>query len=42
MFARNLVGKKAVFLIQNIFPTLEKYIEQEYKKKENPTLVKLA
>lgn len=25
-------GKKAVFLIQNMFPTLEKYIEQEYKK----------
>ena len=23
---------KAVFLIQNMFPTLEKYIEQEYKK----------
>ena len=32
MFARNLAGKKAVFLIQNMFPTLEKYIEQEYKK----------
>ncbi len=32
VFARNLAGKKAVFLIQNIFPTIEKYIEQEYKK----------
>lgn len=32
VFARNLAGKKAVFLIQNMFPTLEKYIEQEYKK----------
>ena len=30
--ARNLAGKKAVFLIQNMFPTLEKYIEEEYKK----------
>ena len=27
VFARNLAGKKAVFLIQNMFPTLEKYIE---------------
>lgn len=34
VFARNLAGKKAVFLIQNMFPTLEKYIEQEYKKQE--------
>ena len=32
VFARNLAGKKAVFRIQNMFPTLEKYIEQEYKK----------
>lgn len=32
VFTRNLAGKKAVFLIQNMFPTLEKYIEQEYKK----------
>ena len=32
VFARNLAGKRAVFLIQNMFPTLEKYIEQEYKK----------
>lgn len=27
-----IFSKKAVFLIQNMFPTLEKYIEQEYKK----------
>ena len=32
VFARNLAGKKAVFLIQNMFPTIEKYIEEEYKK----------
>ena len=32
VFARNLAGKKAVFLIQNMFPTIEKYIEQEYKR----------
>lgn len=24
------MGKKAVFLIQNIFPTVEKYIEEKY------------
>ena len=32
VFARNLAGKKAVFLIQNMFPTIKKYIEQEYRK----------
>ena len=32
VFARNVAGKKTVFLIQNMFPTLEKYIEEEYKK----------
>lgn len=26
----NVLGKKAVFLIQNIFPTTEKYIEKKY------------
>lgn len=26
----NVLGKKAVFLIQNIFPTVEKYIEEKY------------
>lgn len=26
----NVLGKKAVFLIQNIFPTTEKYIENKY------------
>lgn len=26
----NVLGKKAVFLIQNIFPTKEKYIEKKY------------
>ena len=25
-----VLGKKAVFLIQNIFPTIEKYIEKKY------------
>lgn len=40
----NVLGKKAVFLIQNIFPTLEKYIEKKYttsnKDVEIPTIVK--
>lgn len=26
----NVLGKKAVFLIQNIFPTVEKYIDSKY------------
>ena len=26
----NVLGKTAVFLIQNIFPTVEKYIEEKY------------
>ena len=26
----NVLGKKAVFLIQNIFPTIEEYIEKKY------------
>lgn len=40
----NVLGKKAVFLIQNIFPTTEKYIEEKYKNSnkdvEIPTVVK--
>ena len=32
VFARNVGGKKAVFLIQNMFPTLEKYIDREYTR----------
>lgn len=40
----NVLGKKAVFLIQNIFPTLEMYIEKKYttanKDVEIPTIVK--
>ena len=32
VFTRNLAGKKAVFLIQNMLLTIENYIEQEYKK----------
>ena len=32
VFARNLAGKKAVFLIQNMFPTLEKYIESNKRR----------
>lgn len=39
-----VLGKKAVFLIQNIFPTIEKYIEEKYrnanKDVEIPTIVK--
>lgn len=29
-----VLGKERVFLIQNIFPTTEKYIESKYKNKE--------
>ena len=40
----NVLGKKAVFLIQNIFPTIEAYIEEKYtnsnKDVEIPTIVK--
>ena len=40
----NVLGKKAVFLIQNIFPTIEGYIEEKYtnsnKDVEIPTIVK--
>ena len=40
----SVLGKKAVFLIQNIFPTTEKYIEEKYtnsnKDVEIPTVVK--
>ena len=40
----NVLGKKAVFLIQNVFPTTEKYIEEKYtnsnKDVEIPTVVK--
>ncbi len=42
VFARNLAGKKAVFLVQNMFPTLEKYIEEEYKKAGIPVKVPKA
>jgi hypothetical protein len=40
----NVLGKKSVFLIQNIFPTTEKYIEEKYtnsnKDVEIPTIIK--
>ena len=40
----NVLGKKAIFLIQNIFPTTEKYIENKYVNSnidvEIPTKVK--
>lgn len=40
----NVLGKKAVFLIQNIFPTTEEYIEEKYKNSnidvEIPIVVK--
>ena len=32
MFSNNIAGKKAVFLLQNMFPTVEKYIIEEYKR----------
>lgn len=40
----NVLGKKAVFLIQNIFPTTQKYIEEKYTNSnidvEIPTVVR--
>ena len=40
----NVLGKKAVFLIQNIFPITEKYIEEKYTNSnidvEIPTVVR--
>ena len=30
----NVLGKKKVFLIQNIFPTTEKYVESKYQTKK--------
>lgn len=40
----NVLGKKAVFLIQNIFPTTENYVEEKYitanKDVEIPTIVR--
>lgn len=40
----NVLGKPAVFLIQNIFPTVEKYIEEKYvnsnRDVEIPKIVK--
>ena len=40
----NVLGKKAVFLIQNIFPTTEEYILEKYTNSnidvEIPTVVK--
>lgn len=33
MFGK-VLGKEKAFLIQNIFPTTEKYIESKYKNKE--------
>ena len=32
VLANDIAGKKAVFLLQNMFPTTEKYIIQEYKR----------
>lgn len=35
----NLIGKKQVFLIQNMFPTLENYIEDKYIKDKKDVFV---
>ena len=32
VLANNIAGRKAVFLLQNMFPTIEKYIIEEYKR----------
>ena len=34
-----LIGKKQVFLIQNMFPTLEKYIKEKYVKDKKDVIV---
>ena len=39
VFARKLAGKKAVFLIQNMFPVTLDYIESQYMKNKVPIKV---
>lgn len=39
VFFNNIAGKKTVFLLQNIFPTLEKYVKEKYIKKEKDVKV---
>lgn len=33
IFFKNIAGIKGVFLIQNMFPTIEKYVQEEYFRK---------
>ena len=37
-----VLGKKAVFLIQNIFPTTEEYIQEKYKNSGNDVEIPVA
>lgn len=39
VFSNNIAGSKGVFLIQNMFPTLEKYIKEQYIKNKQEVLV---
>ena len=37
----SVLGKKAVFLIQNIFPTIEKYIKEKYQVRNNDVTISM-
>ena len=39
IFFDNIAGKKTVFLLQNMFPTLEKYVKEKYIKKDKDVKV---
>lgn len=39
VFFDNIAGKKTVFLLQNMFPTTEKYVKAKYIKKEKDVKV---
>lgn len=39
IFFDNIAGKKTVFLLQNMFPTLERYVKEKYIKKEKDVKV---
>ena len=41
VFSNNVAGIKAVFLIQNMFPTIEKYVEAEYTRRGQKVKVAL-
>ena len=39
IFFENIAGKKTLFLLQNMFPTLEKYVKEKYIKKDKDVKV---